>query len=78
MVSVEVFRIRIGLHYSRHAKVKGIEHLYYFELLIMMSLLLIGGIERNPVPTSESFADSISVLSETEHIIEDKFFYCTL
>ena len=39
----------------------------------MMSLLLIGGIERNPGPTSESFADSISVLSETERIIEDKF-----
>ena len=42
MISIEVFRIRIGLHHSRHAKVKGIEHLNYFELLIMMSLLLIG------------------------------------
>ena len=73
MISIEVFRIRIGLHYSRHAKVKGIEHLNYFELQIMMSLLLIGGIERNPGPTSESSAGSNSVLSETEHIIEDKF-----
>ena len=33
-----------------------------------MSLLLMGGTERNPGPTSES-----SVLSETKHIIEDKF-----
>ena len=73
MISIEVFRIRIGLHDNRQAKVKGIEHLNYFELLIMMSLLLIGGIERNPGQTSESSADSNSVLSETDHIIEDKF-----
>ena len=65
--------MRIGLHYSRHAKVKGIEHLNQFELLIIMSLLLIGGIERNPGPSSESSVDSNSDLSATEHIIEDKF-----
>ena len=46
MISNEVFRIKIGLQYSCHAKVKGIEHFNYFELLIIMSLLLIGGIER--------------------------------
>ena len=73
MISIEVFRMRIGLHYSRHAKVKGIEHLNQFELLIIMSLLLIGGIERNPGPLSESSVDSNSDLSATEHIIEDKF-----
>ena len=38
----------------------------------MMSLLLIGGIERNPGPTSEFSAGSNSFLSETEHIMEDK------
>ena len=61
--------MRIGLHYSRHAKVKGIEHLNQFELLIIMSLLLIGGIERNPGPSSESSVDSNSDLSATSSIL---------
>ena len=68
--------MRIGLHYGRHAKEKGIEHLNHFELLIIKSLLLIAGIERNPGPlseSSESSANSNSNLSVTEHIIEDKF-----
>ena len=65
--------MRIGLHYSRHAKVKGNKHLNQFELLIIMSLLIIGGIERNPGPSSESSVDSNSDLSATEPIIEDKF-----
>ena len=73
MVSIEVYRMRIGLHYSRHDKVKGIAHLNLFELLIILSLLFIGGIERNPGPSSSSSDDSISFLSATEHIIEDKF-----
>ena len=73
MISIEVYRMRIGLHYSRHAKVKGIAHLNFFELLIVLSLLFIGGIERNPGPLSSSSEDSISLLSATEHIIEDKF-----
>ena len=73
MISIEVYRMRIGLHYSRHDKVKGIAHLNFFELLIILSLLFIGGIERNPGPSSSSSDDSISLLSATEHIIEDKF-----
>ena len=73
MISIEVYRMRIGLHYSRHAKVKGIAHLNFFELLIVLSLLFICGIERNPGPSSSSSEDSISLLSAIEHIIEDKF-----
>ena len=73
MISIEVYWMRIGLHYSRHAKVKGIAHLNFFELLIVLSLLFIGGIERNPGPSTSSSEDSISLLSATEHIIEDKF-----
>ena len=74
MISIEVYRIRIGLHYSRHAKVKGIAPLnFFFELLIVLSLHFIGGIERNPGPSSSSLEDSISLLSATEHIIPDKF-----
>ena len=74
MISIEVYRMRIGLHYSRHDKVKGIAHLIFFELLIILSLLFICGIERNPGPSSSSSDDSISFLSATEHIIEDKYF----
>ena len=73
MISIEVYMMRIGLHYSRHAKVKVIAHLNCFELLIVLSLLFIGGIERNPCLSSSSSDDSESFLSATEHIIEDKF-----
>ena len=73
MISIEVYRMRIGLNYSQHDKVKGIAHLNFFELLIILSLLFIGGIERNPGPLSSSSNDSISFLSATEHIIEDNF-----
>ena len=54
--------MRIRLHYSRHDKVKGIAHLNFFELLIILSLLFIGDIERNPGPSSSSSDDSISFL----------------
>ena len=72
MISIEIYGMRIGLHYSRHDKVKVIAHLNFFELLIILSLLFIGGIERNPGPLSSSSDDSISFLSAAEHIIEDK------
>ena len=65
--------IRIGQHYSRHAKVKGIKHLNHFELLIIMSLLLMAGVERNPGPQPEPSTDSNPILSETSQIIKDKF-----
>ena len=56
MIALEIFRMRIGLHYSRQVKVKGIEHLNFFEFLIIISLLFISGIERNPGPVlSASF-----------------------
>ena len=44
--------MRIGLHYGRHCKVKGLVHLTTFELIIFLSLLLInaGDIELNPGP----------------------------
>ena len=54
--------IRVGLNYSRQAEIKGIKHLNYFELLIIMSLLLIAGVERNPGPASESSVSSIQVI----------------
>ena len=47
------------MHYSRHCKIKGIEHITRFELMIILSLLLIrsGDIELNPGP-STSHVDS--------------------
>ena len=58
--------MRIGTHYGRHCKIKGIEHLNSFELMIVLSILLIrsGNVELNPGPNSsntnsESFDESI-------------------
>ena len=56
--------MRIGLHYARHLKIKGIEHLSLFELSIVLSMLLIrsGNIELNPGPStanSESVDESL-------------------
>ena len=75
MISIEIYRMRFGLHYSRQLKVKGIKHLNYFELLIILSLLLISGIERNPGPVSHDSVGSASSLidDENEKIIQDKF-----
>ena len=55
---------RIGLHYALHCKAKGLKYLSYFELLIILSLLLIrsGDIELNPGPNLlESESDSITM-----------------
>ena len=65
--------MRIGLHNSRHAKVKGIAHFIFGELLIVLSLLFIGGIKRNPGLSYSSSDDSISFLFTTEHILEINF-----
>ena len=56
--------MRIGLHYALHCKVKGLKYLSSFELLIILSLLLIrsGDIELNPGPNLlESESDSITM-----------------
>ena len=51
-----------------------IEHLNYFELLVIMSMLLIAGIKRNPGPLSDSFVSSSdSITSAEEQAIKDKF-----
>ena len=48
MIEIQVYRMRIGLNYCRQARVNGIDHLNYFEVYIIMSALLIEGIETNP------------------------------
>ena len=64
MIDIQLYRMRIGLHYALHCKVKGLKYLSSFELLIILSLLLIrsGDIELNPVPNLlESESDSITM-----------------
>ena len=74
MIALAIYRLLIGLHYSRQAKMKGIEHLIFFGILIIMSLLFISGIERNPGPASNSSFDSSSTFfTLDEKVIENKF-----
>ena len=60
MIEIQIYRARIGLHYSRQAKVKGLDYLNYFDFLVLMSLILIGGIEKNPGPHSDVSLNSSS------------------
>ncbi|MCG8113231.1 MAG: reverse transcriptase domain-containing protein, partial [Candidatus Thiodiazotropha taylori] len=74
MIPLAIYRMRIGLHYSRQAKAKGIEPLNYFDILIIMSLLLISGIERNPGPSSTTSSSSENSFTTLENqMIKDKF-----
>ena len=64
MIDIQLYRMRIGLHYALHSKVKGLKYLSSFELLIILSLLLIrsGDIELNPGPNLlNSESDSITM-----------------
>ena len=64
MIDIQLYRMRIGLHYALHCKVKGLKYLSSFELLIILSRLLIrsGDIELNPGPNLlESESDSITM-----------------
>ena len=72
MIEIAVYRMRIGLNYSRQTKVKGIGYLDYFESLVIMALLLLSGIERNPGPFSNDSVSSVSTIQD-ENIIKDKF-----
>ena len=60
MIDIQLYRMRIGLHYALHCKVKGLKYLSSFELMIILSFMLIQSvdIELNPGP-SES--DSITM-----------------
>ena len=74
MIALAIYRMRIGLHYSRQVKIKGIDHLNFFEFLIIMSFLFISGIERNPGPASNNSFDSSSTsFTPDEKVIESKF-----
>lgn len=76
MIDISSYRMRIGLHYHRHHRIKGLNLLSVFELLIVLSLLLLksGDIETNPGPVSEqSFSSVSSTMSLNESMIKNKF-----
>ena len=74
MVEIQIYRIRIGLHYGRQ-KNKGIDFLNVFEILIAMPLLLTAGIERNPGPLSEDSNRSTASSSFLDNLnMKCKFF----
>ena len=58
MIEIEIYRMRSGLHYSRHFRIKGLEYLNAFERLIIMYLLILAGTEPNPGPISEASTSS--------------------
>ena len=77
-VDIDTYRVRIGLHYCRQIKAKGIKQLSVFELLIVLSLLLLkcGDVETNPgrnIDISLTFANSSSVTDPEKEIIKSKF-----
>ena len=75
MDPIAVYRMRIGLHYSRHNKIKGLDYLTSFEFLIILSLLLLksGDVEPNPGPDTDSVSSSSSISTQFEDIIRNKF-----
>ena len=79
MIEIEIYRVRIGLHYGRHLQVKGIKCLNFFEVLIIMSLLLIAGIEPNSGPISENSVNSstLSVSFDDLNAIKNFQLYTT-
>ena len=75
MIEIEIYRMRIGLHYSRHFRIMGLEYSNAFELLVIMSLLLLAGTEPNPGPTSEVSTSYFNLSSDADdlNMIKDKF-----
>lgn len=73
---IAVYRMRIGLYYGRHNKIKGLDYLTPFESLIILSLLLLksGDIETNPGPDTDSLSSSSSTPTQFEELmIKNKF-----
>lgn len=58
--TLETYRARIGCHYVRHSKVKGLEYLTVFDFFVILSTLLLkcGDVELNPGPSSDSSISS--------------------
>ena len=77
-VDICIYRMRIGLNYRCHLKVKGLNYLSCFELFILLSLFLLqcGDTESNPGQISHSSLttpDTSLVTNSDEEIIRSKF-----
>ena len=72
---LSTYRLRIGLHYHRHLKVKGLKFLSSFELLIVLSLVLIrcGDVELNPGPELDSDSSSSTASGFSDLELKNKF-----
>ena len=70
MIEIQVYRMRIGLNFSRQVKVKGVKFITTFEFLIIMSLLLLksGDIELNPGPYSHE-SDTFSGSNNLDELV---------
>ena len=75
-VDICTYRIRIGLNYCRHHKLKGVGSLNVFEYYTFLRMLLLrraGDIELNPGPRSDSDSLLSDVTNETSDIIKHNF-----
>ena len=80
-----MYRARIGLHYHKHFKVKGIKHFTSFEFLVMLSIILLrcGDVHPNPGPlytgsnSSDEHSSSDSSINDSTlryyDLIQEKF-----
>lgn len=72
---IAIHRMRIGMHYSRNFKTKGLNYLSLFETLILLSLLLLkcGDIETNPGPDLDGSSSLNATTTQIELDIQKKF-----
>ena len=80
MIDILTYRMGKGLHCCRHFKVKGLMYLSFFELMIILSLLLLrsGDVEHNPGPEfsdydSASSSSSSSSFPSSNTILQEHF-----
>ena len=79
MIDILTYRARIGLHCCRHFKVKGLKYFSFFELMIILSLLLLrsGDVEPNPGPEFSDYdsasSSSSSPFSSSNTFLQEHF-----
>ena len=74
-IHCDKYEHNIGLHYHRHLRVKGLKYLSTFELLIVLSLILIRccDIELNPEPELDSDTSSSTGSAFSDLELKNKF-----
>ena len=79
-VDIVTYRIRTGLYYCRHHRLKGVNclNIFAYYIFIRMLLLRAGDIELNPGPVSDNDSLLSDASLETSDIIRNIFFYCPL